>query len=551
LENQVGVATGFITSEVENSAKMIQNEIQILTTELKETTDELNTELTDFITHQDQEFKTSIPELSQEFSQVFDDLIQERSNSNHELEEKTNESLTKLMTGWNKQLQKGNNTLQEVLNAIDKAIVANLENLDVIVKTNVEQALHSFTTFFSLDTSKEDLFGLHEIQTKIKQANKRLKSAISESLKSHIEQFDQQMIPELVTSHEAVHTQIEEDLSTYLEDFRDLISSSQTSLINQLHQYLKEEQQNFDFSEMKKELNDTLQNFSESTTQDIESISTDLVDSVQMTINEVDKSRENIQNLFTKLSELLTDKNASLLDNLTTFKDETLQTVEKLGLDSRKNLIAGLDSYNNDLNKSSLALTGKATQITKTVTEDLDKHILKVQDRTNELFDKIIDVNSHHIETLQTLATEISRIKPINNIRLVKLSTDSVKNEFIDDMINTASKHVTIVTSNPTFLNVAILKSIPSEKRIYIITDFDFSKKGKKWATEIGKPVNINFHKSKAKKLPGLLVIKDEESALVLPDTLGLISTDDKLTAYLSGLASLLKGPTLRLPARR
>ncbi len=551
LENQIGVTTGFITSEVENSTKMVQGEIQILTTELKETVDGLNTELKDFLTQQDQEFKAKIPELSQEFSQVFDDLIQQRSDSNHELEEKTNESLTKLITGWNKQLEKSKTTLQDVTNAVDKAIEANLENLEVIVKKNVEQAAQSFTAIFGFETSKEDIFGLFEIQTKIKQANKRLKTAISESLKSHKEQFDQQMIPELVTSHEAVHTQVEEDLSNYFDDFKDLISSSQTSLLNQLHQYLKEEHQNLDFSAMKKELNETLDKFSQSTSQDIESISNDLTDSVQMTINEVDKSREGIETLFSKLSSLLTDKNTVLLEELTKFNQETLQTVEKVGLDSRKSLIASLDSYNNDLDKTSLALTGNATQITKTVTEDFDKQISNVQNRTSELFDGLLDANSQYIETLQTLATETSRVKPINNIRLIKLSSDSAKNEFINAMINAASKQVTIVTPNPTLLNVADLKAIPTEKRIYIITDFDFSKKGKKWVTEIGKPVNINFHRSKIKKLSGLLAIQDEESVLILPDTIGLTSTDEKLTSYLSGLASFLKGASLRLTAKR
>ena len=550
LENQIGVTTGFITSEIESSTKMVQDEIQVLTTELKEKVDGLNTELKDFITQQDQEIKAKIPELSQEFSQVFDDLIQERSDSNHELVEITNESLTKLITSWNKQIEKAKTTLQDVTKAIDKAIEANLENLEVIVKTNVEQALQSFTTIFSLETSKEDIFGLAEIQTKINQANKRLKSVISESLKSHIEQFDQQMIPELVTSHEAVHTQTEEDLANYFEDFKDLISSSQTSLLNQLHQYLKEEQQNLDFSEMKKEINDTLDKFSQSTSQDIESISTDLADSVQMTINEVDKLRESIETIFSNLSALSTDKNTTLLEELARFNKEALQSIEKLGLDSRKKLNASLESYDNDLDKTSLALIGNATQITKTITDDLEKQVSAAQNRISEFFDQLLDKNNQYIETLQALATEISRVKPIDNTRLIKLASDSAKNEFINDMITAASKQVTIVTSNPTFLDVADLKAIPSEKRIYIITDFDFSKKGKKWVTEIGKPVNINFHRSKTKKLSGMMVIQDEESVLVLPDTIGLISTDEQLTSYLSAIIGFLKGSSLRLTTR-
>ncbi|MFX0126121.1 MAG: hypothetical protein ACFFAE_21040, partial [Candidatus Hodarchaeota archaeon] len=263
LENQIGVTTGFVTSEIESSTKTVQEEVGTLKSELYETVEGLSASIKDQITRQDQEFQTKTPEQSQEFSRVFDDLIQERTHSNHELEEKTEESLTKLMENWNTELQKSKLRLKDVLESIDKAIGANLENLEVIVKTNVEEIIHSFSTVLDLEASKEDILGLREIQEKVKLANKRLKSTISENLQSHIDQFDQQMVPELVTSYEAAHTQIEEDFSSYLEDLGDLISSSQTTYINQLHKYLKEERESLDFSEMRNDLNEMLQTFSE------------------------------------------------------------------------------------------------------------------------------------------------------------------------------------------------------------------------------------------------------------------------------------------------
>ncbi len=547
LENQINVTTGFVTSEIENSTKVVQEEIGTLKSELSETVERLSTGIKDFIVHQDQEFQIKIPEQSQEFSQVFDDLIQERSRSNHELEEKTEENLASLIEYWNKEMEKGRTKLQDVSNAIDKAIEANLENLEVIVQTNIEETITSFSTILDLETSKDDILGLREIQKKIKLANKRLKSVISESLKAHIEQFDQQLIPELVTSYEAAHTQTAEDLSSYLEDLGDLISSSQTALSNQLHKYLKEESQNLDFSEMKTELNEILLNFSQSTAEDIETLSVDLTDSIQMTIKEVEKSREQIKSLFSKLSAIIVEQNAKLLDQLTKFKEELSETVENTSNDFRKSLNANLDSYNTDLNKTSLELTGKTNQITQNVIEELDNQFSEVLNRSQDFLNNLINTNKQQIEILQAFATEFSRVKPIDSLRLIKLATDEAKNEFVQDMIKTASRQVTIVTSNPTFLSVADLKTIPSEKRIFVITNFDFSKKGKKWATEVGKPVNINFYKLKATKLSGLLAIKDESAVLVLPDTLGFASTDEKFVSYLSGIMSMLKGSSLQL----
>ena len=114
-------------------------------------------------------------------------------------------------------------------------------------------------------------------------------------------------------------------------------------------------------------------------------------------------------------------------------------------------------------------------------------------------------------------------------------------------MIKSASKQVFIVTSNPTILSVADLKTIPSDKRIFVITDFDFTKKGKKWISEVGNQVNVNFYKLKTKNLSGLLVIKDESSVLVLPNSLGFTSTDEKFILNLSRITTLLKGTSLRL----
>ncbi|MFX1282004.1 MAG: hypothetical protein ACFFB5_00050 [Promethearchaeota archaeon] len=547
LENQIGVTTGFVTSEIENSAKTVREEIEILKSELNEAVKGLSTGIKDVSARQDQEFQVKIPELTQEFSQVFDDLIQARSRSNHELEEKTEESLTQLINSWNKELQKSKTKIKDISDAIDKSIEANLENLEVIVKTNVEQAIHSFSTIFDLEGSKEDIFGLREIHEKVKLANKRLKSAISDSLKSHMDQFDQQMVPELVTSFDAVHTQTEEDLSSYLEDLGDLISSSQTTFTSQLHKYLKEESQNLDFTDMKNEINEMLRKFSQSTSEEIEALSLDLTDSIQMTLKEVEKSREQIQSLFSTLSAIISEQSTKLLDQLTKFKEELSETAENTSSDFRKTLNANLDSYNTDLNKNSLELAGKANQTTQALTEELDNQLSEVLEKSHELFDNLSNTNKQQIQSLQALSTEFSRVKPIDTIRLIKLATDEAKNEFIQDIITTSSKQVTIVTSNPTFLSVADLKAIPSEKRIFIITNFDFTKKGKKWASEVEKQININFYKSKAMKLSGLLAVKDESAVLVLPDTLGFTSTDDKLISYLSGIISLLKGSSLRL----
>ncbi|MFX0172016.1 MAG: hypothetical protein ACFE9L_08855, partial [Candidatus Hodarchaeota archaeon] len=549
VENQIGVASGFVTSEVSTSSELVKEEIQILKEEMENKISQLNSEVKELVTRQDQDFQTQIPELDQEFTKVFDELIENRSQSNLDLEQKAEENLSALNTKWKNQIEAMKTKLQEVTSSVDKAIDANIENIETIVKTNVEQAIKRIVAIYDVDTSREDIFGLREIQTKVNQASKRLKSTIADSLKSHIERFNEKL-PELITSYEAIHNQIEEDLNNYMEDLGDLVSSSQTMLSKQLHEYLKEESQDLDFSETIEELNSIIRDFSQAITHNIESISSDLSDTILSSIKDVDNSQNKIQELLARINDTVDENNRNLIEDISKLKTGLVKNIEKTSQESKKELEANLDTYINNLEKESLALSGKATQLVKGVNEDLIKQISEVIKNSNVFFDDLITQNTRYNKNLDELESEMSRTKPLTSVRFVKLATDEAKNEIIRDMIKTASKQVTIFASNPTFLSVPDLKAIPSEKRIWIYTSFDFTKKGKKWISEIGDQVNINLRESKTQKISGLLVVQDQTSALVLPNTLGFTTSDSKLVNYLSDLLSLLKGTPLKTKSK-
>jgi hypothetical protein len=542
IENQIGVASGFVTSEVTSSTKLVQDETQVLKDDMEGKISQLNSEVKDLIIRQDQELKEKIPELTQEFKKILENLLTGRSNSNLELEKKMDENLEEFMTNWNNQIQSAKTKILDVINTVNKAINSNIENLEVIVNTNVEHTLKRLTVIYGLDASKkEDVFGLREIQTKVNQASKQLKSAISDNLKAHIEKFEQQ-IPELANSYDAVHKQIEEDLITYLEDFSDLISSTQASLIKQVHDYIKDERQQMDFSEEKDEINSIIRDFNQVTNQSIEDFSLHLTDNIQLALDDINQSRNEIQELFSSLPTNLAEKNSQLINDLKKMKSNRVQSVEDTALDSKKEIETLVDSYQNDLEKSSITLTRTLTQLLQEIVEEIEKQVSTGLSDTQQLVDQLLATNNQQKSVLEDLSSIFSLNKPLNTVRLVKLETDEAKNEFIFNMVSSASKQVTFFTPNPTFLSLDDLKTVPSEKRIWIFTSYDFTKKGKKWLTEVGKQVNINIRKSKSKKLSGLLVIQDESSALVLPDTIGFTTSDSKFVNYLSGLVNLLKG---------
>ncbi len=547
LENQLGIVTGFVTSEIDTATEIVKEEAESLQLEMKQTVEGLNSEIKDFVTRQDQEFLTKIPELSKEFEIVFNDLIEEKSQSDQELETNIESHLDKLIINWEKDIQKANSALTDISNALKNAIGSNLENFEIIVNKNVEETIKRINSIFSVDSSKEDIFGLREIQSKVKQANKRLKSAISESLQAQLEDFDKKL-PEIITAYEAIHSQTEEDLSTYIEDLRNIISSSQTSLSTQIHEYMKDEKDSLDFSEMKDDLKEISKNFSLSTAQKLESLSSELTNSVKNSIVKTDKSREEILALFSDIPTLLSEQDNNLISELTSFKENTLELIEKTGIDSRKELVSFIDTYNTDLEKGTITTIGKSTQLVQTLSDEIGKQISEMLERNNKLFDNLETSNIGHKESLIELAKEFSRTKPDRPVRIISLATNDARNEYIKEITNLAKKQVIIFSSNPTFLSPEDLKAIPSEKRIWIYSNYDFTKKGKKWLSEVENQVkvNINLRKAKTKNISGLIVIQDGESALVLPDTLGYTTTDPKFISHLSELLNLLKGASLR-----
>ncbi|MHA2113468.1 MAG: hypothetical protein ACW98W_18545, partial [Candidatus Hodarchaeales archaeon] len=149
--------------------------------------------------------------------------------------------------------------LQDVLSEFSKSIDSNIGNLDTIVETNVNQALKRVSSVYKFDSKKEDPFGFQEVQSKVSTANKRLKSVVSESIRTQLESFEEK-IPDLSTSFDAIHTQSEEDLTKAIDELADLISSSQMTITSQLHNYISEERNYLDFSEMQESLKGILMN---------------------------------------------------------------------------------------------------------------------------------------------------------------------------------------------------------------------------------------------------------------------------------------------------
>ncbi|MHA1942513.1 MAG: hypothetical protein ACW97P_12475, partial [Candidatus Hodarchaeales archaeon] len=177
----------------------------------------------------------------------------------------------------------------------------------------------------------------------------------------------------------------------------------------------------------------------------------------------------------------------------------------------------------------------------------VEKSLNDLLSKTHETLNHLVEEQSEQSTILSKIGSEIMSEKPSPYLRLVKLTTNNAINEYILDLIRNSSKQLTIFMSDPTILSPVDLKAVPSNVRIWIFTPFDFTKKGKKWFSEIGNQVNINLRSSKAKKISGILAIQDEAQALVLPEDIGFTTSDAKFVSYLLNLLNMLKGTSLRL----
>jgi len=545
LENQLDVATGFVTSEIETSSQSVEEEVQVLRSEMEDTIKKLSTEIKDSIAHQDQEYQTKIPEISQNFSQAFDELIQERAKLNQELEQKTKENLSNLTENWQKQLEKAKNRLQEVTESIEVAIQTNIENMEIIADKNTDLTIKRLNEVLNLDSS-EDLFGLNEIKTTVKQYNKRIKTAINDSLKTHLEDFDKKL-PELINSYDAIHNQTEEDVTRFIEDFTDMISSYQTSFKTRFHEFLTEERQEMDFSEIKEELSGFTRDFSQVSTKNIEDITNDLTGRVQISLKNVNESKEKLQELFTELALTINEENKKLLKELGEQKENIVKEFKIQLQDLDQSMNASIDTYYNDLEKNSLSMSGNSSQLIQILTEEFDKLITEISESSNNILKELLGSNNSFKEGLQILADELAKSEPLKDIRFINLANEDIKTKYITELIKGVKKQVTIFTSNPTLYPTGILTTIPSEKRIYFITNYDFTKKGKKWANEVEEKLNIVFHSTTAEKLTGTFIIADDNLAIVIPDDIGIIISDPKLVPFFSQTLNSIKGRRMSL----
>jgi hypothetical protein len=545
MENQLGVAVGFVTSEIENSSQAVQKEIETQRNDVETAVELLNTQRSEIVTASDHEFKENMPEITEEFSKVLDKMISDKNASTTELQEKIKNTITEFAKSYGSQVSTIKTKLQDVLSEFSKSIDSNIGNLDTIVETNVNQALKRISSVYKFDSKKEDPFGLQEVRSKVSTANKRLKSVVSESIRTQLELFEEK-IPDLSTSFDAIHTQSEEDLTKAIDELADLISSSQMTITSQLHNYISEERNYLDFSEMQDSLKGIPNEFSQESTQNIEEISANLTESIESTIDEVNKSREEIKGSISQLMEDLSSKNTETTNQIFTVRNDVTSKAEDLGDEFLKTISTELESYSNEIQKSTLESEGSMSQLIQTLNSEIEEYFESLLNKTQTLLDGLTQDHKYQLNTLNTVKSELDQVKIDSHLKLLKLPTNRAISDYIIEMARSSSKQISLYMSDPTILTPEELKTITKEKRIWFYTNMDFSKKGKKWFAEIGSQVNINLRITKGSKINGVLAVRDEDLAMVLPDDIGFSTIDHNFVKYLLNLLNVMKGTSQR-----
>jgi hypothetical protein len=297
---------------------------------------------------------------------------------------------------------------------------------------------------------------------------------------------------------------------------------------------------------MQESLKGILNEFSQESTQNIEEISTNLTNSIESTINEVNKSREEIKVSITKLMEDLRNKNTETTNQISTVRNDVTSKTEDLGNEFLKTISTELESYSNEIQKSTLESEGSMSQFIQSLNSEIEEFFESLLNKTQSLLDGLTQDHKYQLNTLNTVRSELDQVKLYSHLKLLKLPTNRAISDYIIEMAHSSSKQISLYMSDPTILTPEELKTITKEKRIWLYTNMDFSKKGKKWFAEIGSQVNINLRITKGSKINGVLAVRDEDLAMVLPDDIGFSTTDSNFVKYLFNLLNVMKGTSQR-----
>ncbi|MFW9855582.1 MAG: hypothetical protein ACFFFG_11000 [Candidatus Thorarchaeota archaeon] len=542
LENQISVATGLITSEISSSAGTIRNEIDKSQQDYEIIIKRLNSELSASLSRQETEFMTKIPELENDLSLIFNKALEERELSNSNLEKEIAEDLEELKQNWLKQTGNAETKIQDLISGVTEAVDANTENLEKHIQSNIEQIAKQIATLYSF-SPKEDVFELASINDQVKAANKRLKTGITEGLKPHIETFDQKF-PAILSEHDAIRNQIEEDLDTFVEDFTDTLSSVQSSVSNQIHTFMKDERDRIDFADEKEELNTISRNFVEASKGQSEAFSEDLNGSIDLSTASVSKSKSDTLDSMSDISEIINSNNSSLREEVKLIRDSASGKLKDFGQEKTAEMRKKLDSFKSGFEKSVRSMIDGSHQVVREEIENMDSRLIELTSKSEQIFKEITDETIEFKDVLRTISLETARAKPLGSIRFVHIPNEAANLDYLSHLIESTAKQLTIFVSDPPrFLSLPVLKKVPPEKRIWIYTNYDFSKKGKKWLNELGKQVNVNLRKAKTnRKITGLIGVVDSNFVLILPDTVGIVSSDSNLVENVENLLTLLKG---------
>ncbi|MHA2113469.1 MAG: hypothetical protein ACW98W_18550 [Candidatus Hodarchaeales archaeon] len=242
----------------------------------------------------------------------------------------------------------------------------------------------------------------------------------------------------------------------------------------------------------------------------------------------------------------LRNKTTETTNQISTVRNDVTSKAEDLGNEFLKTISTELESYSNEIQKSTLESEGSMSQFIQTLNSEIEEYFESLLNKTQSLIDGLTQDHRYQLNTLNTVRSELDQVKLDSHLKLLKLPTNRVISDYIIEMARSSSKQISLYMSDPTILTPEELKTITKEKRIWLYTKMDFSKKGKKWFAEVGNQVNLNLRITKGSKINGILAVRDEDLAMVLPNDVGFSTTDNNFVKYLLNLLNVMKGSSRR-----
>ncbi len=505
IPDQLETQNREVIATLQETQQLLNNSIETLSTDLKESIKEISTQITSDTTTKLQEHR-KLPSTIEETSTQIKETIENQYNNTRGVIENVRSS-----------------SLEHLKNMEQHASNERSQFTDQITNINVDlnkelDELKSKVTELHKDFPDKKIKIEEEIQQSINTFGENVQS-IFVKLETELNSGKMQLTQKMDKIYQDFQTTLE-DFSTTAQNFVTSLDTRHTTILNQANSFLDDNATNSvkSLESEKSSLSDRQQVLFREVDRNLTTLSTSFG---QIITDSLETIAKDVQESLTQISSTITEIGSSYHDTTDNILSETLSFFESEGQKTSKKLEYEVANLISEIDK-------QTTNLQDTITTDLTKAISGIPDKIGSGLSKSKELMSL-ISEVQNIALEI----PIAKVEETFLATQAQVSQTLEAMLTRTKSTIQIMVPKLSMIPWDVLKQAGTRRRIQILTEVDSQETANKIAQELG-----NVQLKHYDKVEVFAFARDgqEEAAIGTGDSGGvqlIITTDVRLVGVL------------------